>query len=80
MLHIQKPSTACCARFLQHQALEVQEYASAQKKLQDERRVLREQMRHMEGTITKLQVTAVNSKGRHSTGLVALCCNCSLSG
>jgi hypothetical protein len=40
----------------------VQEYASAQKKLQDERRVLREQMRHMEGTITKLQVNAANSK------------------
>jgi hypothetical protein len=35
----------------------VQEYASAQKKLQDECRVLREQMRQMEATITKLQVS-----------------------
>ncbi|KAF6260718.1 hypothetical protein COO60DRAFT_1459513 [Scenedesmus sp. NREL 46B-D3] len=39
----------------QAQALEVQEYASAQKRLQDERRVLREQMRHMEGIIIKVQ-------------------------
>uniref|UniRef100_A0A383WQ97 Uncharacterized protein n=1 Tax=Tetradesmus obliquus TaxID=3088 RepID=A0A383WQ97_TETOB len=39
----------------QAQSLEVQEYASAQKKLQDERKVLREQMRQMETTITKLQ-------------------------
>jgi hypothetical protein len=65
-LHVQQASTACCAQFPQppccRQALEVQEYASAQKKLQDERRVLREQMRHMEGTITKLQVNAANSK------------------